>query len=219
MVEIKVRSWWRSANAKAYARTWLSTRRELASGVVSGFAGGIWTAIVTDLTPWLCVLIGVAIAVAGAFAPWFLVYVFGLLTATGRDARTRLAVIEKQLVEMVIPEPVPKPAPTKALPDGVRPLIDLFGTGQLIMERCPRGFRSNVTEPQGLIDDIDEWVTETTAALEQWPKYRDQFSGEIARNDSMPWSTQEITMRMSLLMSILKKLAPGQVFVEKEKTK
>jgi len=59
----------------------------------------------------------------------------------------------------------------------------------------------------------------STAALEQWPKYRDQFSGEIARNDSMPWSTQEITMRMSLLMSILKKLAPGQVFVEKEKTK
>ncbi len=97
MGERSIRNWWRGRHALAYAHPWASTKREIWSGVVTGIAGGLWTAHVTNLHIFYCVLIGFAISVIGAFLPWTIIYVFALCTASGRDARERVSVLEGRL--------------------------------------------------------------------------------------------------------------------------
>jgi hypothetical protein len=199
------RSRWRFSNANALAKPWSSTKREVSSGVVSGIAGGVWTAAVTVISPGIFVAIGAAIALAGAFAPWVVVYLFGLFTATGRDARNRLAVIEARLDKTA---EVPPPA-KRSLPDGVKTLVGLFKTGQLLLQRCPKGFKMGSGDPVGLREDIDKWVISTSNALEPWPEYRDQFSAPVADDSYTTVSAAEMGTRMTLLMSIINILAPG----------
>ncbi|MGC1237553.1 MAG: hypothetical protein WA860_02050, partial [Acidimicrobiales bacterium] len=67
------------------------------SGVCIGALGTVGTGVSTDLNPWLLVLIAIAAVIIGAFAPWTVVYLFGCLTASGRDLRDRLAVVEARL--------------------------------------------------------------------------------------------------------------------------
>ncbi|MGC1239212.1 MAG: hypothetical protein WA860_10525, partial [Acidimicrobiales bacterium] len=78
---------------------------------------------------------------------------------------------------------------------------------RLISQRCPPGFKSFQGDPPELVEDIERWEADVSTALEPWPSYRAQFSGPVTHGDSYFWSTQEMEMRMNLLMAIVEILA------------
>jgi len=190
------RPWWRSQNARALAQPWRSTKREVSSGLVSGAGGGFWTAAVTPL-PWgWCVAIGLVIAVAGAFTPWLIVYIFGLFTATGRDARSRLSEIEAQLS-------LAKMAPDDSHED-IRKFRIALATGQLLRQRCPQASRTEGSLEFNL--EVDQWVEDVTELLNPWPQFQKQFSGELnlSSRTGRPLVSQILDERIGLLVTILK---------------
>jgi hypothetical protein len=214
-------SHWRSQSAREYARPWASTKREVVSGVCIGILGTVGSIIVTNLNPWFLVLIAVAAVILGAFAPWTVALMVGLATATGRDLRSRLGAIEEGLSQLVLRNVGSSDAGNtqsmrperEPLSEGVQRLVGLFSTGQLISQRCQQGFKSFQGDPPRLIEDIEHWKANVVEALSQWPNLRDQFAGDVTHNDSFFWSTQEIEIRMKLLMTILEILVPER-FVE-----